>query len=59
MILSIEALQEKIRMVQADMANTSSESGLIALGTYLDYLKDELKMAQQHAEKTSQLGQKD
>jgi hypothetical protein len=58
MTLTAKELEDKIRMVESDLAHMSSEAGLVALGTYLDYLKDELKIAEEN-EKTSQLEQKD
>jgi hypothetical protein len=52
MTLTAKELEDKIRMVQSDLSNTSSEAGMIALGTYLDYLKDELKIAMENDKNT-------
>jgi hypothetical protein len=56
MSLTVKELEDKIRMVETDLSNTSSEAGLVALTTYLDYLKDELKIAKENDNKASQLG---
>ena len=47
MNLTAKELEDKIRMVQLDLANATGEAGLTALATYLDYLKDELKIAEE------------
>jgi hypothetical protein len=52
MSLTVKELEDKIRMVQSDLSNTSSEAGLVALTTYLDYLKDELKIAEENDKNT-------
>jgi hypothetical protein len=42
--LTVEELEAKIKQVQNDIANGLVEKGREALGVYLEYLKDELKM---------------
>jgi hypothetical protein len=50
MSLTVEQIQERITRVEEDIKKLRSsgaeEKKLIALGEYKEYLKDELKMAQ-------------
>jgi len=52
MNLTAKELEDKIRMVQSDLATATSEAGLSALTIYLDYLKDELKIAMENDKNT-------
>jgi hypothetical protein len=45
MSTTVDFLEEKIKMVEQDIANISSDKGREVLTTYLEYLKDELKDA--------------
>jgi len=44
--LSVQELQEKIDKVQEDIKHIDQEKGREVLISYLDYLKDELKLAE-------------
>jgi uncharacterized small protein (DUF1192 family) len=52
--MTVQELKDKIAMVEADIASLSSqgqgERRLEVLHEYIDYLKDELRMAQQENE---------
>jgi predicted nucleic acid-binding Zn-ribbon protein len=44
--LTVQELQEKIKKVQEDIKNITQEKGREVLTSYVEYLKDELKLAE-------------
>lgn len=51
--LTIEELEEKIKKVELDIQNQTSEKGRVALQMYVEYLQDELKESRARNKKTS------
>ena len=41
--LTVQELEDKIRMVESDLSGSTDEKVSMALGAYVDYLKDELR----------------